>query len=145
MLEHNFSSFDTRLFQEIKRREQETKDAKKLKESSSKKRYKDLEAKQRSRYTQIKHSAASRSKVFSLTFDQFILFWQKPCHYCGNIHSNVGLDRIDSTKGYSLDNVVPCCSICNVMKWNLTAKEFYSHIEKICAKRLSNLEPEYFI
>lgn len=40
----------------------------------------------------------------------------KPCHYCNEIPVNrtgVGLDRLDNNKGYSEDNVVPCCGRCN--------------------------------
>ena len=28
----------------------------------------------------------------------------------------VGLDRLDNSKGYVLDNVVPCCDKCNRLK-----------------------------
>ena len=40
----------------------------------------------------------------------------KPCHYCGldnNSVAGVGLDRLDNTIGYMLDNVVSCCTECN--------------------------------
>jgi hypothetical protein len=40
-----------------------------------------------------------------------------PCHYCeGDIGFNIGLDRKDNTVGYSYENVVPCCGICNSTK-----------------------------
>lgn len=35
-----------------------------------------------------------------------------------------GLDRVDSNKGYTKDNVVPCCKYCNRAKSDLTTKEF---------------------
>ena len=43
------------------------------------------------------------------------------CYYCDMPSSlseskSVGLDRIDSSQGYLLTNVVPCCSLCNRMK-----------------------------
>jgi hypothetical protein len=35
-----------------------------------------------------------------------------------------GLDRIDSKKGYTKDNCVPCCGFCNNLKaWYLTPSE----------------------
>lgn len=34
------------------------------------------------------------------------------CFYCGDTH-NLGLDRIDNTKGHTIDNVVVCCYECN--------------------------------
>jgi hypothetical protein len=43
-----------------------------------------------------------------------------PCHYCGGIFGTVqvgiGLDRKDSSKGYSNDNVLSCCGTCNMIK-----------------------------
>lgn len=51
------------------------------------------------------------------------------CHYCGSMPSNrirshgkrtgffyQGIDRKDNEKGYSVDNVVPCCHPCNRLK-----------------------------
>jgi hypothetical protein len=42
-----------------------------------------------------------------------------------------GLDRIDSTKGYSLNNVVCCCHKCNIMKLKMTTLDFSKHILKL--------------
>ena len=42
-----------------------------------------------------------------------------PCFYCGEYlddSTGVGLDRCDNKKGYTLNNVVPCCARCNRMK-----------------------------
>jgi hypothetical protein len=47
--------------------------------------------------------------------------WQKPCHYCGAelpLHI-VGLDRVDNARGYTRDNIVPCCALCNDAKGHL--------------------------
>jgi 5-methylcytosine-specific restriction endonuclease McrA len=68
----------------------------------------------------------------------------KPCNYCGDELTNYkknkdsygefkynGIDRIDSSKGYEIDNVVPCCKNCNTMKWDLDVDDFYKHIKKI--------------
>ena len=41
------------------------------------------------------------------------------------------MDRIDSNKGYEIDNVRPCCWSCNYMKNNLNENEFYDKIKKI--------------
>jgi hypothetical protein len=82
----------------------------------------------------------------NLDFETFFKLTQLTCHYCGampyqiysvkNATSNGnfvynGLDRIDNSKGYDLDNVVTCCGICNTMRSTLSVKDFYNHIIKI--------------
>lgn len=42
-----------------------------------------------------------------------------------------GLDRVDSSKGHTVDNVVPCCWRCNRMKMDMTHAEFHAHISRI--------------
>lgn len=42
-----------------------------------------------------------------------------------------GIDRIDSSKGYTIDNCAPCCEICNKMKLDHTVDNFLEHIKKI--------------
>jgi len=44
-----------------------------------------------------------------------------------------GLDRVDSSKHYTLDNVVPCCTVCNRAKSNLTVADFYDWIAQLTA------------
>lgn len=40
------------------------------------------------------------------------------CFYCRQVvtPTGIGLDRIDNGKGYSVDNVVSCCSSCNIVR-----------------------------
>lgn len=42
-----------------------------------------------------------------------------------------GLDRVDSSKGYTEENVVPCCGSCNQLKWDRPVKDFYEHLKKV--------------
>ena len=42
-----------------------------------------------------------------------------------------GIDRIDNNKGYTIDNIVPCCHICNQAKSSFTLQEFQDWIEKV--------------
>ena len=85
----------------------------------------------RSKYTIHKAGAKYRSISFEITFEEFMQFWQKDCYYCGKSISSIGLDRIDSTKGYTTDNIVSCCSTCNTAKSTLTQLEFYGLAYKI--------------
>lgn len=85
----------------------------------------------KNKYRIYKKGAETRGIEFNLTFEQFMFFWQKPCSYCGDRIEAVGLDRVDSNKGYILDNIVPCCGICNRMKRKLSKEEFINHCKKI--------------
>ncbi len=47
-----------------------------------------------------------------------------------------GIDRLDSSKGYTLENCVPCCEEINVMKMALT-KDRFVQLCTMVAERLS--------
>jgi len=72
------------------------------------------------KYSRYKVGAKTRGYSFNLTFKEFKSYWQKDCSYCGDPIETIGLDRVDNTKGYSIDNIVSCCKVCNVMKMNHT-------------------------
>ncbi len=42
-----------------------------------------------------------------------------------------GIDRVDNSVGYEVDNCVPCCGVCNRMKRDLTKDQFIDHVHKI--------------
>lgn len=67
---------------------------------------------------------------FHLTLEDFEKLSRESCTYCGSI-SVVGYDRIDSNLGYSLDNVAPCCKVCNRAKSDMTHADFIAYIERI--------------
>ncbi len=76
--------------------------------------------------------AEKRGLPFDFTLEEFTArFWQKPCWYCGEVLSTAGADRIDSTKGYTQDNTVPCCSVCNFMKLRTGQDEFIAKCRQI--------------
>ena len=55
--------------------------------------------------------------------------------YCGDTE-DIGLDRIDNTKGHTKDNVVPCCYICNTTRGsNFTYEEM-----KIIGKTIKEIK-----
>ncbi len=85
------------------------------------------------RYGKLHTAAKSRNVDISLTFKQYEALRLLPCDYClGELpEAGCGLDRVDSSKGYHIDNVVPCCDKCNQSKMEMSIEEFKSHIEAI--------------
>lgn len=101
-------------------------------------------------FVEYKSNAQHRKHPFELSFEEFNELISKPCVYCGSLpkikngghlearkrldqpdlYTN-GIDRIDSSKGYTKDNCVPCCSKCNKMKNTYSMEEFLEHIQKI--------------
>lgn len=87
------------------------------------------------RFGAYRNDARQRNGIeFAITKDEFMLFWQKPCFYCGDIVATIGLDRVDNSRGYVLGNVVSCCKTCNFSKHALGRDEFIAHCEKVAAK-----------
>lgn len=99
-------------------------------------------------YTYLKQRSKRYGKI-DINYEKFKEISILPCTYCGLDYSNLakdnakgnrfhsdiivrfnGLDRIDSTKGYTNDNVVPCCKYCNVAKNDLTTKEYRDFIKR---------------
>lgn len=84
-------------------------------------------------YSRCKGSAKQRGLEFSLTFEDFMQFWQKNCYYCNSPISTIGLDRVKNKLGYIADNIVPCCTLCNRMKHILGADVFIRQCQMISA------------
>lgn len=81
-----------------------------------------------------------------------------PCHYCGGFDKRGyrtdlkmsdrvfetmilelnGIDRVDSSKGYEIDNCVPCCYACNRGKGTMSREGFLAHVRKIYQKHNSD-------
>lgn len=106
-----------------------------------------FEAAKRAYYTQYKGNAVSRSLEFSLSREQFDNIISKNCIYCGMSPQDQsylskstkkydkfyasGIDRLNNKLGYTLENCVPCCSKCNMMKKAMSCDEFLQHITSI--------------
>lgn len=105
----------------------------------------------KSLFDKYRRAALKRGYQWRLSFDEFIALTVQDCHYCGEPPSQEhiarigntdgkpylynGIDRSDNTKGYQVDNVVPCCGRCNVAKMDRDVDEFAEWILRI-AKRL---------
>ena len=102
-------------------------------------------AAKRMAYRRIVASAKARKIVFDLSFEYVCDMIIEDCHYCGvapilkdmTNHSIAinGIDRIDSRLGYTIDNVLPCCTICNYAKRTTPYDEFIAWIDRLVAYR----------
>jgi hypothetical protein len=70
------------------------------------------------RFKDSEKAARRRKLEFSIPELFHAELIQQPCHYChGRLSpTGCGMDRMDSSKGYFIGNVVPCCGDCNTMK-----------------------------
>lgn len=88
-------------------------------------------------------SRSKKKKIqFNITFDQFIKMIEQNCFYCGSeplskLSKNYveymynTIDRIDNNKGYTYDNVVTCCHMCNFSKRENSLNEWKNWILQI--------------
>lgn len=100
-------------------------------------------------YSKMKRNAIRRGLEFSLKIGLFENLISQNCFYCDSTPKTIwrdevnkkiisgselrynGLDRVDSDRGYTIDNVVPCCIICNRMKMDSDFYSFLDHIKQI--------------
>lgn len=99
------------------------------------------DAPERKEYRNYLYGANKRGIDFTLSYEDFLNLSYGSCVYCGAAHGKDcknetgskhkllnGIDRVDSNKGYTIDNCVSCCSKCNYMKGRLSVREFVDHI-----------------
>lgn len=84
------------------------------------------------KFIDIKYNAHRKKYEWNIPTDVGYRLITSSCAYCGKIPKELnGLDRVDSSKGYTIDNVVSCCKHCNWAKNSMTTDEFKKHIEEI--------------
>jgi len=69
-------------------------------------------------FFEAQRSAKERAIPWSIPLWEYVELRSKSCFYCGGQLNKrgIGLDRLENSKGYSVDNVVPCCFDCNSVK-----------------------------
>lgn len=97
-------------------------------------------------YSQYRFSDTVRSRKleFNLTMPEFVKITNSNCYYCGIkpqsmrfSHSKSesqllnGIDRKDSSIGYTIENVVPCCIHCNRAKMDRNIDDFINWVKLI--------------
>lgn len=101
-------------------------------------------------YNHYKRGATVRKLSFNIEFEEFQKLLRSKCFYCNCNPSNLymksyynvkynGIDRIDNKIGYEIDNVVPCCKMCNISKNNYTFEIFFDWITRL-SKNYKNIK-----
>jgi len=91
-----------------------------------------------------RRGAEKRGLDFNLTATEFDKLITQNCHYCGvepiqyyhkkNMVVGItynGIDRIDNSVGYELDNCITACKFCNFAKSRWSLDEFLTWLNKI--------------
>lgn len=116
--------------------------------------YKDREgALLRVQYSHLKRRDKKKGFSDTMSFDAFSLLSKQPCKYCGLEYSKEiedrlneskkqkrlsdhvlkcnGIDRVDSSKGYTVENSVACCKYCNTAKNTMTESDFFKRVKRV--------------
>ena len=87
---------------------------------------------------QYRRNSLKRGQEFSLSDEEMRELFGGNCFYCNmpprpDVYGLVrnGIDRKDDNKGYTRDNVVSCCSICNIMKAAHSVESFLAQVKRI--------------
>lgn len=101
-------------------------------------------------YKTYELGALKRDLFFDISMEFFLEITAQNCYYCGTPPSNIkkskglygefiysGIDRVDNFQGYTEDNVVPCCKICNYAKKTLSQIEFKEWAYRVSSHMLS--------
>lgn len=106
-------------------------------------------------FINYRNRAKTKNITFNIDKDDFRVMTKLNCYYCNKEPSQAivctsnskvnaerssyiynGIDRIDSGKGYELENCVSCCKSCNMAKLVLGFDEFLSLVERIYKYRV---------
>jgi hypothetical protein len=93
-----------------------------------------------------KKNAKARNIPFELTREEFNRLTRENCFYCDSLPAQIvaepgmnggylynGIDRINSSLGYTIENCVPCCGRCNEAKMDVPQRDFLSWIDRVHA------------
>ena len=112
----------------------------------------------RNMFRQYRSDAKSKSRKFCISWESFLVIVQLPCYLCGctgtlrsasdrtrfkgeqRTYPAVsallnGVDRLDPSGHYTLDNVRPCCTTCNRIKLDLSLDAFNAHVDRVISHR----------
>lgn len=111
----------------------------------------------KSSFNKFKYQAKKRGKVVTLTFDEYLKIKISDCFYCEveyylyeKICKKLGfrtpymtIDRKNNLEGYSRENSIACCFICNKTKGNFfTANEMKEIAQKYIKPKFESVKKE---
>lgn len=84
------------------------------------------------RFAQLKTRAKIRKILVTITLEQYVRIHSSLCFYCSSPLpvKGYGIDRKNSSEGYTIENSVPCCGNCNAVK-----NDILTHKEMIVAMK----------
>lgn len=97
------------------------------------------------RYITYRSNAKNRNISFNLSIAEFKSIAEKDCYICGQPPSQIckavhgrttswtynGIDRIDNTKGYFIENCKACCWDCNFSKNKRSVNELLKWVIRV--------------
>jgi len=87
------------------------------------------------RYSKLKTNAKQRGIIVKISLNEYKEVVKFPCYLCGGesleLSFGHGIDRVDNSVGYLLENVKACCGICNKMKMDSSLEDFIQRIKRI--------------
>ena len=98
-------------------------------------------------YKTYQTNARKQNLTFNLSIEEFCKLTSSNCFYCGcnpshiskkderekpfGVYKHNGIDRTNNSKGYFIDNCVPCCRECNTFKLDFKLETFLCRVKKI--------------
>lgn len=86
------------------------------------------------RLKSTKYRAAKNNRSWDHSDDEAIALLLGICRYCGLKGTEaepLGIDRLDSSRGYTKLNSVSCCGRCNKMKLDSSEADFLAQVRRI--------------
>lgn len=98
-------------------------------------------------FLNYKSTARQHGRTWEISFQQFCDLTARDCSYCGAAPANrtkdrngdgvfvySGLDRVDPSRGYTTENVVPACIVCNRAKTDMSREQFHAWVGRIYSR-----------
>ena len=91
------------------------------------------------RLQRLESKCRTKNYEIDIDLEHYTSLLNKGCHYCNaslNKETGAGLDRINNNKGYTMNNIIPCCGKCNqIRNIHLTKEEMEVAMKAILQHR----------